>query len=82
MYDVLEHHLYYKQYKGEAGYEELIKKLNSRIGEILVSAKSRHTHELHEHELQQEEIEEQTFEELETIHEELHEDDVEEIVEV
>ncbi len=78
VYDVLERHLFYKQYKGYDGYEELTKKLNGSIGEILTVAKSRHTHENSEHEIVNAEESDETTEVLEDIHDQLHEESLDE----
>lgn len=69
IYDVLERHLFYMSYKKKIGYEELINELNGGISEILVTAKSRHTHEQNEEE-QERENEEPSLEDLQ---DELHE---------
>lgn len=68
IYDVLERHIFYKWFRKLSQYEDLINELNGGISEILVTAKSRHTHELHEEELEKakEELS------LKDLHDELH----------
>ncbi len=80
----LEKVLTFKQMIGKSEYEELAHKLNGRIGEILATAKSRHTLEVHDKEemeedmlLAEESVDSELLEDLEEIHEELHEDSLE-----